>query len=122
MPIKTNITINYETMNAKETELHRIIDVVIGCCATEIQDGAKTITKEDVFGRNRSENVVMTRCIIASQIISAGYSLSTVAFILNRTVQSVRHMIEIGANYNKTSRAYRIANEEATRKCKENAA
>lgn len=107
-------------MNAKEAELHRITDVVIGCCATDLNDGNVTITKEQVLGKSRSENAVMTRCILASQIVSAGYSISTVASILHRTVQSVRHMIEIGSNFNKTSRAYRIANEEATRMCKEN--
>lgn len=108
-------------MNEKETELRRIVDVVIECCATEIDGGCLSLTKEDVLGRNRSENVVMTRCIIANQIISAGYSVATVALILNRTVQSVRHMIEMGLNYSKTSRAYRIAEAEASRKCKGNA-
>lgn len=106
-------------MNAKETELHRIVDIVIGCCATDFNYGSATITKEDVLGKNRSDNAVMTRCILANQIISAGYSVATVAFVLHRTAQAVRHMIEMGINFNKTSRAYRIANEEATRKCKE---
>lgn len=109
-------------MNAKETELHRIVDIVIGCCATDFSYGSTTITKEQVLGKNRSENAVMTRCILADQIISAGYSISTAAFVLNRTVQSVRHMIEMGMSFNKTSRAYRIANEDATRKCRDDVA
>ena len=105
-------------MNAKETELRRIVDVVIGCCATEIQEGSKTITREDVLGRSRSENAVMTRCILADQIITAGYSIATAAHVLNRTVQAVRHMIEMSMTYRRNSRAYRIADEEARSKCR----
>lgn len=105
-------------MNAKETELRRIVDVVIGCCATEIQEGSKTITRDEVLGRSRCENAVMTRCILVDQIIAAGYSIATAAHVLNRTVQAVRHMMEMSMTYRKTSRAYRIADEEARSKCR----
>lgn len=118
--ILLTIIYNYQSMNAKEAELRRIVDVVIGCCATEIQEGSKTITRDEVLGRSRSENAVMTRCILVDQIITAGYSIATAALVLNRTAQAVRHMLEMCTRYRRTSRAYRIADEEARTKCRHN--
>lgn len=48
--------------------------------------GAKSITREDVVGKSREENVVLTRCLVVEQMVHAGFTISTIAFILNRTV------------------------------------
>lgn len=107
-------------MNDKETMLYRIVDVVVSCCAMQVDDdGTMSLTREDVLGKSKEENVVMTRCILAMCIISAGYSVTTVAQLLHRTPQSIRHLINLGHNYYKTSRAFRIANAEATIKLKD---
>lgn len=101
-------------MNNKEQELYRIVDYVVGCCATQVDDnGQMSLTREDVLGRSRAENVVMTRCILIQQILGAGYSTTTAAQLLHRTPHAIRHLLEVGSQYEKTSRAYRIANEEA---------
>ena len=100
-------------MNEKEKELHRIVDVVISCCATKDKNGRCEISREDVLGKTRTENVVMTRCILVVQILRQGYSLTTIASLLGRTVQAVRHIIASDKIYNTISRAYRIASEEA---------
>lgn len=48
-------------MNKKEELIWRVIDNVISCCAITRIDGAKSITREDVVGKSREENVVLTR-------------------------------------------------------------
>lgn len=95
-------------MNEKEKELRRIVKTVVKCCGTE--DGRVTI--EDVLGKTRTENVVMTRCILAVEIIRQGYSVTTAAWIMGRTVQAVRQMLANDAKYERVSRAYRIAKAE----------
>lgn len=108
------------TMNNKETELYRIVDYVVSCCATQVDDkGTMSVTREDVLGKSRAENIVMTRCILVAQIVGAGYSTTTAAMLLHRTPHAIRHLLEVGSQYEKTSRAYRIANAEATLKCRD---
>lgn len=106
-------------MNNKESELHKIVEIVVGCCCTDMGEGKMSVCKEDVLGKSRMENVVMTRCILVSQIVSAGYSMATAAMLLDRTVPAVRHMLKMAQNYRASSRAYRIADAEATLKCRD---
>ena len=62
-------------MNDKETELYRIVDSVVSCCATQIDaEGHVNLTAEDVLGKSRAENVLMARCILVGEISGAGYS------------------------------------------------
>ena len=55
-------------MNKKEELIWRVIDNVISCCAVTRIDGAKSITREDVVGKSREENVVLTRCLVVEQM------------------------------------------------------
>lgn len=55
-------------MNDKEKELWRVIDNVIKCCAIELPSGELSITREDVLGKSRAENLVMTRCMVVEQM------------------------------------------------------
>lgn len=79
-------------MNDKERELWRIIDNVVACCTMTNTDGTSTITKEDILGKSRAENIVMARCMVVEQMLHAGFSVTTVSIILNRSVQAVRHL------------------------------
>lgn len=97
-------------MNDKEKELWRVIDNVIKCCAIELPSGELSITREDVLGKSRAENLVMTRC----QMIHAGFSITTIATVLNRTVPAVRHLCKMAYTYLITSRVYRLATAQAT--------
>ena len=90
-------------MNAKERELHRIVDIVVGCCSVS-------------FG---GEVLTMTRCILASLIIAAGFSVSTLAGLTGRTATSARYLVSLDRQFHKTSRAYRIASAEAAELCRE---
>lgn len=111
---------NNNEMNNKELELYRIVDIVVECCAMQVDDtGRMSVTREDVLGKSRAENVVMTRCILVHQLVGAGFSTTTAAQLLHRTTHAVRHLLEVGDQYMKTSRAYRIANAEATLRCKD---
>ena len=66
-------------MNDKEKELWRVIDNVIKCCAITNPDGTLNITREEVLGKSRAENLVMTRCMVVEQMIHAGFSVTTIA-------------------------------------------
>ena len=101
-------------MNKKEELIWRVIDNVISCCAVTRIDGAKSITREDVVGKSREENVVLTRCLVVEQMVHAGFTISTIAFILNRTVQATRHLFKMSTEFYQTSRAFRLATSEAT--------
>lgn len=79
-------------MNDKEKELWRVIDNVIKCCAITNSDGTLNITREEVIGKSRAENLVMTRCMVVKQMLHAGFSTTITAQVLNRTVQAVRHL------------------------------
>lgn len=106
-------------MNDKETELYRIIECVVRCCATQIDsDGRMSVTVDDVLGKSRAENVLMTRCILVGEMVGAGYSVTTAARLLRRTPQAVRHLQELGYQYHRSSRAYRIAEAEAVLLCR----
>ena len=55
-------------MNNKEKYLHKILDAVVESC--NYMSGSKlSITKEDILGKSRNENVVMTRCIAVAMMI-----------------------------------------------------
>lgn len=55
-------------MNNKQNILRRIVDEVVSCCASEIGDGVMSLTTDDVLSKNRNENVVLTRQIVAMQL------------------------------------------------------
>ena len=101
-------------MNKKEELIWKVIDNVISCCTVAKSDGTKSITREDVIGKSREENIVMTRCLVVEQMVHAGFTISTIAFIINRTVQATRHLLRLSTQYYETSRAYRLATSEAT--------
>ena len=62
-------------MNNKEKYLHKILDAVVESCSY-IGGGRLSIAKEDILGKSRNENVVMTRCIESSNFEnSQGYFL-----------------------------------------------
>ena len=102
-------------MNDKEKLLYAILDNTISCCELEVSGtGTLSITREDVLGKSRAENLVMTRCILAAQLVHAGYSITTIAGLLNRSIPAVRHLVRMDRDYIDTSRAYRIASAQAT--------
>lgn len=101
-------------MNNKESEVYRLLDIAIQCCATTNQDGSYSINQEDILSKNRTENIVMTRCVFICLLLHSDYSYSTVATTLNRTIPAIRHLVKISDSFFKTSRAYRIAMAEAT--------
>lgn len=106
-------------MNDKETALYNIVDIVVMCCATEIADGVISVTRDDVLGGSRNENVCMTRTILVNQLLWAGFSVSTVAALLNKTPNAIRHIQRKHDEFVKSSRAYRIALSEATIRCRD---
>ncbi len=101
-------------MNKKEQLIYTIIDNVISCCCVTKADGTQSITREDILGKSRAENVVMSRCLVVEQMVHAGFSIATISLILSRSVQATRHLLKMSGQYYETSRAYRLATSEAT--------
>lgn len=101
-------------MNKKEELIWKVVDNVISCCCVTKADGTKSITREDIISKSREENIVMARCLVVEQMVHAGFTIATIGFIIDRTVQAVRHMLKMSTLYYETSRAYRLATSEAT--------
>lgn len=56
----------------------------------------------------------MTRCLVVEQMVHAEFTISTIAFILNRTVQAIKHLLKMSNDYYESSRAFRLSTSEAT--------
>ena len=105
-------------MNEKDFELDRIVSVVIDCTKSSIWSD-NSITKEELLGKSKNENACMARAILVCQLIDAGYTITTIAKLLKRTAQGIRHIVKTNYALLKSSRAYRIASNEVAEKCKE---
>lgn len=105
--------------NDKEKSMYRIVETVARCCATETCGGEASMTAGDLLGKGKGENVCMARTILVSQLLWAGYTVSTVAALLGRTPHAVRQMQRRHQDYAATSRAYRIALSEAVLLCRD---
>lgn len=101
-------------MNDKEKLIYAIIDNVVKCSGVTRSDGSLSITREEVLSPSRKENIVMTRCIVVEQLVHGGFSITTIAEMLNRTVPAIRHLMKMSTDYYETSRAYRLATSQAT--------
>ena len=98
--------------NNKQNELNKIIDNCISCCIT--QEGTDQVVKEKVLGKARSINIVMTRCVCVNQLIHAGYNICTIAEALHKTPTSIRKIKRVLSVFEKFSKAYQIALNEAS--------
>ena len=98
-------------MNEKDYELDRIVSVVIDCTKSSIWSD-NSITKEELLGKSKNENVCMARAILVSQLIEAGFTITTIANLLKRTAQGIRHIIKTNYTLLKSSRVYKIASGE----------
>ena len=105
-------------MNRKDFELSGIVDIVIDCCKSAVYSDT-AITKEGLLGSSKNENACMARAILVCQLIDAGYTITTIAKLLKRTAQGIRHIVKTNYSLLKSSRAYRIASNEVSEKCKE---
>ena len=102
-------------MNDKDYELNRIISIVVNCCKSSIWSD-KSMTREDLLGKSKNENACMARAILVSQLVKAGFTISTISGLLRRTAQGIRHIIKTNYSLLKSSRAYKIASGEVAEK------
>ena len=105
-------------MNIKDYTLSRLIDIVVDCSRSAIWDD-NTITRNTLLGYSKNENACMARAILVCQLIEAGYTITTIAKLIKLTEQGIRHIVKTNYALLKSSRAYRIACNEASEKCKE---
>ena len=105
-------------MNTKDYILSRLIDIVVDCSKSAILDD-NTITRSTLLGNSKNENACMARAILVCQLIDAGYTITTIAKLLKRTAQGIRHIIKTNYALMKSSQAYRIASNDVEEKCKE---
>ena len=104
-------------MNDKDYELDRIVSVVINCTKSSIWSD-NSITREELLGKSKNENACMARAILVSQLINAGFTISTISGLLRRTAQGIRHIIKTNYSLLKSSRVYKIASGEVAEKCR----
>lgn len=100
-------------MNNKERLMQKVMELCAKCCSYATGDGRGTVTAGDLRGRSRAENISMSRCICVGILISMGFTISSLAFALNRTAPAIRHMVELDRRYERTSLVYRIAQRQA---------
>lgn len=93
--------------------IYEVLRIVVECCVIDIDEESQ-LTPEEVLGASRAENVVMTRCIFATQMLFMGFSKTTTARILHRTERAVGNMLEQAHQFRMISYAYRIAEAENT--------
>ena len=105
-------------MNIKDYTLSRLIDIVVDCSKSAIWDD-KTITRNTLLGNSKNENACIARPILVCHLIAAGHTITTIAKLLKRTAQGIRHIVKTNYALRKSSRAYRIASNEVAEKCKE---
>lgn len=103
-------------MNDLERELNEIVDIVVDCCVTTIDEGSYSISRADVLGKSKKENAAIVRNMLAFHLIKDGYSLTTISLLMNRSIQSIRNMLTAHEEWLKNSNAYRIANAQVIRK------
>lgn len=103
-----------KSMNRKETLIWSIIDNVIVVCDIPRADGTHSITRESIVSKSREENVVMARALVVEQLVHAGFTITSIAYILNRTVQATKYLFKLSTEFYQTSRAFRLAASEAT--------
>lgn len=107
-------------MNKKQEILDKVIDIVISCCNTQLQNGGTIITKEQVLSKDRIGEVAdWTRCILVMQLLVMGYTTELIAKILNRTPQSIADKRKKHNDLDVMSFVYHVAYSEATSKCRE---
>lgn len=104
-------------MNDKDYELDRIVSVVINCTKSSIWSD-NSITREELLGKSKNENACMARAILVSQLIEAGFTITTIANLLKRTAQGIRHIVKSNYSLLKSSRAYKIASGEVQERCR----
>lgn len=104
-------------MNDKEKTIYQVLDIVVDCCSMDI-DGRPSVSAEDVLGKSRQSNIVLTRCIFITQMLFLGYTTATIALLLHRSETAIRHLLEVAHQSRLTSKAYRLAEAEATLRCK----
>ncbi|MDY5335536.1 MAG: hypothetical protein SPG97_02135, partial [Bacilli bacterium] len=68
---------------------------MIVACDIPKTDGTHSISREDIIGKSREENVVMARALVVEQMVHAGFTITSIAYILNRTVQATRHLFKM---------------------------
>ena len=103
-------------MNKKESNIDKILAIVVDEC-TMTED--LIIKSEEVRGKCKKENVCMTRAIFVTEMVFAGYSVTTIATYLHKTEQAVSDILNAAHQYRISSWAYRVAEAESTLKCKE---
>ena len=104
-------------MNIKDRLLGSIINIVIYGCKSQMWNDSD-ITKENVLGQSKNENVCLARAILVGVLIEAGYTKTSIAGILKRTTKGVGYLLKSNYLLLKTSRLYRIVKEDISAKCR----
>lgn len=100
-------------MNEKNSAIYEILKIVVDECTGEINNDA-VVTKEDVLGKSKRENVIITRCLFVAQLRCAGFTESDIAAILGRQKRAVHEILAKAYEYKKKSKIFRITDAKLT--------
>lgn len=100
-------------MNDKESIIYQVLDIVVEESTLTINEDV-SVTREDVLGKCKRDNVKMTRCIFVAQLKCLGYSNSTIAAVLHRRPKAVPEILSAAYEYKKTSRCWRNTDAKCT--------
>ena len=100
-------------MNEKESIIYQVLEIVVEECTSTINEEV-VVTKEDVLGKCKRDNVKMTRCIFVAQLKCLGYSNATIAAVLKRQPKAVPEILSTAYEYKKASRCYRNTDARCT--------
>lgn len=102
-------------MNDKERLFRKIVEIVAEC-SSYISGGKNDVTAADIYGKSRKENVAMARNIAVGILVALGFTISSCALMLNRTMPGVRNMVKMDRQLQESSMVYRIAYRQARNK------
>lgn len=106
-------------MNIKQKIINDIIQIVYDNTVLDLDDGSKSYDIKDLTRHNRSEVVVFARCLLVQELLLIGFSIDTIAKVLNKTKPSIRHLMKLSIDYERNNKIYNDSKKEIIKKCKE---
>lgn len=62
---------------------------------------------------------MIARCLFVSQLAASGYPTNTIAQAVHRRPQTVRSLYALARNYHRTSKAFRLAENQLQTRCRD---
>lgn len=71
---------------------------MIIACDIPRADGIHSISREDIVGKSREENVVMARALVVEQMVHAGFTITSIAYLRYNGRHFNRRLVEFATS------------------------